>query len=144
MRIESILRTKGEDVATIMPGATVPEAVAALAERGIGALVVSSDGSRIEGILSERDLARGLARHGSGVVELTVRHLMTGEVTTCVASDTVDHLMATMTDHRIRHVPVVDDDRLVGIVSIGDIVKSRLGELEQENTTLHDYIASGR
>jgi CBS domain-containing protein len=144
MRIESILRTKGADVATILPGATVPEAATALAENGVGALVVSSDGTRIEGILSERDLARALAEHGPAIVELTVRQLMTPEVTTCVAGDTVDHLMATMTEHRIRHVPVVADDVLVGIVSIGDVVKSRLGELEQENHTLHDYISAGR
>jgi CBS domain-containing protein len=106
--------------------------------------VVSTDGATIDGILSERDIARGLAHHGAAVLERTVGDLMTSEVTTCVANDTVDQLMATMTDLRIRHVPVVESGRLAGIVSIGDVVKWRLGELEQENHTLHEYIVLGR
>lgn len=144
MRIRSILRTKGTFVATIAPATTVLDASRQLSSQGVGALVVSRDGEHIDGILSERDLARSLAQHGGRAVDLTVEELMTSEVTTCTDDETVDHLMALMTEKRIRHVPVVENDRLAGIVSIGDVVKHRLGELEQETRTLHDYIETGR
>jgi CBS domain-containing protein len=144
MRIHSILKTKGTFVATIDPSTTVCDASRRLVSNGVGALVVSKDGEHIDGILSERDVARALADHGSDIVDLTVDQLMTAEVMTCRDDDTIDHLMALMTEHRIRHVPVVDDGRLIGIVSIGDVVKHRLGELETETRTLHDYIETGR
>lgn len=144
MRIESILRTKGSDVATIESEATVAQAAQRLSEVGVGALVVSDDGRHIIGILSERDIARGLAVHGPAVCDLRVDRLMTSEVATCAASDTVDDLMAVMTERRVRHLPVTENDLLAGIVSIGDVVKSRVRELEQENHTLHDYLEAGR
>ncbi len=115
-----------------------------LARHRVGALVVSGDGQAIDGIVSERDLARGLAVHGAEVVGLPVARLMTAQVVTCDPTDSVERLMSVMTEHRIRHVPVVEDGALVGIVSIGDIVKSRLDELETERATLHEYLTAGR
>jgi CBS domain-containing protein len=144
MQVQGILTVKGNDVATIEPGVTVRDAVARLRERGVGALVVSGDGRSIEGIVSERDIVRRLA-DGAGVLDVQVDAVMTADVRTCGPTDTVDALMALMTEHRIRHVPVVDDDRqLLGIISIGDVVKQRLGDLEGENRALVEYIQHGR
>jgi len=145
VRVHSILVHKGSEVASIPPDASVFDASRALAAHGVGALVVSADGASIDGILSERDIARAVAAHGDRAVSMTVRELMTADVRTCRPDDTVDGLMAVMTEHRIRHLPVVDDAGLLaGIVSIGDVVKHRVGELEQEARTLHDYIELGR
>ncbi len=144
MQISSLLRTKGSSVATIEPHATLRDVVARLAEHGIGALVVSEDGERIAGIVSERDIVRALYREGPDVLDATVATVMTAEVHTCQPGDTVDSLMAVMTDHRVRHVPVVVDERIAGIVSIGDVVKSRIGELESENSAIIGYIQTGR
>jgi CBS domain-containing protein len=144
MLIDSILQAKGRTVATIDPEASMGDAARALAVHGIGALVVSSDGERIEGILSERDIARAIGARGADALGERVRDLMTSDVTTCTGRDTVDGLMEVMTARRIRHLPVVEDDRLAGIVSIGDVVKHRLDELKTETQTLHDYIALGR
>ena len=144
MRISSLLQAKGGQVTTISPDATIGDVVAALAEHGIGALVVSSDGSTIVGIVSERDVVRRLHQVGASVTEETVASVMTTEVHTCQPDAAVEDLMATMTEHRIRHVPVVVDGKLAGIVSIGDVVKSRLGELETERSTLLEYLHTGR
>lgn len=145
MYVQSILAGKGDDVATIGPDATVREAVALLNERRVGALVVSTDGHRIDGILSERDVVRSLAADASAVLDQSVADLMTRQVTTCAPKDTIEQLMWLMTDQRIRHVPVVDETGgLAGIVSIGDVVKHRLGQLETENQALYDYITHGR
>ena len=140
MQISQILRRKGRDVATIDGAESVRAALAALAEWKVGALVVSGDGQRVDGILSERDIARGLHERGAGLLADPVSSVMTAEVHTCVPSSTVHDLARTMTDHRVRHVPVVDDGRLIGIVSIGDVVKARLDELEEERKQLVDYI----
>jgi CBS domain-containing protein len=145
--IEHILYGKGRDVATIGPDASVAEAVALLQEHNVGALVVVEAEARIVGILSERDIVRALAEESIGhtsILERQVSDLMTREVATCGSRSSVNDLMRMMTDRRIRHVPVVDDDGLNGIVSIGDVVKSRIGELETEAGTLHDYLSSGR
>jgi CBS domain-containing protein len=144
--IEHILYGKGHDVATIEPAASVAEAVAALREHNVGALVVVDDQSHIAGILSERDVVRALADEPvkATILERRVSDLMTTEVTTCGSRSSVDELMRLMTDRRIRHIPVVDDGALNGIVSIGDVVKTRIGELEDEAGTLHDYLSSGR
>lgn len=144
MRIASILHRKGSDVVMVAPQATVHDAVQTLCQRGIGALVVSSDRRHIDGIISERDVNAALAAHGPRTLELRVEDVMTREVHTCGAEATVDQLMATMTERRVRHVPVVADGEVVGIVSIGDVVKSRLDELEAEARTLHEYISAGR
>ena len=144
MRINSILTHKGDDVATVTPDSSVADALRALADHGIGALVVSSDGRAVEGILSERDIVRALAADGAVTLEHPVAQLMTDTVVTCTREDTVDSLMATMTERRVRHVPVVEAGVLSGIISIGDVVKHRVGELESETRHLKDYITTGR
>jgi CBS domain-containing protein len=140
VQISSLLRRKGHEVATIQGSESVRAALAMLAEHGIGALVVSSDGRRVEGIVSERDVARGLHERGAGLLGDPVSGVMTAEVHTCPSDANVHALAQTMTDHRVRHVPVVDGGVLVGIVSIGDVVKARLDELESERAQLVDYI----
>jgi CBS domain-containing protein len=143
--VQSILAAKGDEVATITPDASVREAVALLNERRVGALVVSTDGRHIDGILSERDVVRSLGASAAGALDQTVADLMTRQVTTCAPKDTIEQLMWLMTDQRIRHLPVADDaGQLAGIVSIGDVVKHRLGQLESENQALYEYITQGR
>jgi CBS domain-containing protein len=144
MRISGLLRAKGDFVATVVPTATVSEVLAGLAEHGVGALVVTEDGKRIVGIVSERDIARALHREGTAALTRLVSDVMTAEVRTCQPDDTTDSLMALMTERRIRHVPVVVDGELAGIVSIGDVVKHRVHELEDDNAALVEYIQSGR
>jgi CBS domain-containing protein len=142
MRVEDILKAKGRRVSTIRPEASALTAVHQLRRDGIGALVVTSDGERVEGVLSERDVVRALAEHREAVLERAVRQIMSKPVVTCAADDSVKHVMEQMTRRRVRHLPVVDGGRLCGIVSIGDVVKSRLDELELEGTVLRDaYLA---
>jgi len=136
MNVETILHNKGSAVATIRPGETIDSAVDALVSRNIGALVVSDDGERVDGIISERDIVHALAHHGSGLVALTVAEVMTRPVITCEPTQSVDELMAEMTNRRIRHFPVVRNGLLCGIVSIGDVVKNRL-----EAKSLRSFIA---
>lgn len=144
MNVQSILAHKGRDVATIAQTATLDEAVARLADLRIGALVVSGDGRVINGIVSERDIVCRMANGGNAALASTVGSVMSTDVVTCTASDGVDRLMELMTERRIRHLPVVDEQgHLAGIISIGDVVKARLAELELENRALADYI-SGR
>jgi CBS domain-containing protein len=140
VQISSLLRRKGPAVTTVDGSQSVRTALAMLAEHGIGALVVSSDGKQVEGIVSERDVARGLHERGAGLLAEPVSSLMTAQVHTCPSDANVHALAQTMTEHRVRHVPVVDDGVLVGIVSIGDVVKARLDELEEERKQLVDYI----
>jgi CBS domain-containing protein len=140
VQISQLLRRKGREVATIDGSESVRTALGLLADKGIGAIVVSSDGSHIDGIISERDVARGLHTHGAGLLAEPVSSVMTAQVHTCSPQMSVHDLARTMTDHRVRHVPVVEDDALVGIVSIGDVVKARLDELEEERKQLVDYI----
>jgi CBS domain-containing protein len=144
MNVQSILKAKGSDVATIGQQASLSDAVAQLRDQGIGALVVSDDGQHIDGIVSERDVVRALAAHGGSALGRTVQSVMSTEVVTCVADDSVEQLMASMTERRFRHLPVVDGDVLAGIISIGDVVKARLGQLENENQALTEYIHQGR
>jgi len=141
MNVETILRTKGRAVTTIRPGETVGAAVDALISRNIGALVVSEDGERVDGIISERDIVHALARHGAGLLAVGVAEVMTRPVVTCDPTESVGELMAEMTNRRIRHLPVVQDGRLCGIVSIGDLVKNRLDEIEYEANSLRSFIA---
>jgi CBS domain-containing protein len=140
VQIAQLLRRKGREVATIDRRATVAAALTLLAERGIGALVVSPDGETIEGIVTERDVVRALPEQGAALLDQPVSAVMTSDVRTCEPTASVHDLARTMTDHRIRHVPVVEEGRMVGIVSIGDVVKGRLDELEQERAQLVDYI----
>jgi len=140
MLIGTILQSKGAEVATIRPDSTVTALLAVLAEKNIGAVVVSEDGSSIAGIVSERDVVRRLHDRGAAVLEDPVSSIMTAEVRTCSPDDNVDGLRQTMTTHRIRHVPVVSAGRLAGIVSIGDVVKSAIEALETEKAHLVDYL----
>lgn len=142
MRISEILRSKGGTVATVPPTATVREVLGVLAEHNIGALVVSADGAAIDGIVSERDVVRRLHERGAAVLEAPVSSIMTADVRTCTPQDEVDDVRRTMTDHRIRHLPVTEDGRLIGIVSIGDIVKTAISELETEREHLVGYLQS--
>jgi len=141
MNVEAILHNKGRAVATIRPGDTVGAAVDALVSRNIGALVASEDGETVEGIISERDIVHALAHHGSGLLALAVSEVMTRSVITCNPSESVGELMAEMTNRRIRHFPVVRNGRLCGIVSIGDVVKNHLDEIEYEAKSLRSFIA---
>jgi len=131
-------------VATIAPDEPITEAVNELRLRGVGALIVSTDGRHIDGILSERDIVRRLAERGESILHESVASVMTVEVRTCQPDDTCETLARVMTEHRHRHLPVVADNQLVGIISIGDVVKSRLSQLEDESRQLHDYIVTGR
>jgi CBS domain-containing protein len=141
MNVETILRGKGRAVATIRPDETVGDAVAALVSGNIGALVASENGEKVDGIISERDIVHALAHHGAGLLSLTVAEVMTRSVVTCDPTESVAELMAEMTNRRIRHLPVVRDGRLCGIVSIGDVVKNRLDEIEFEAHSLRSFIA---
>jgi CBS domain-containing protein len=141
MDVETILHTKGRAVATIGPDETMGTAVAELISRNIGALVVSEDGESVDGIISERDVVHALAARGTDLLSLKVAEVMTRPVVTCDPADTVEQLMAEMTNRRIRHFPVVRDGRLCGIVSIGDVVKNRLDEVEYEARSLRSFIA---
>lgn len=144
MRITDVLRGKGTQVVTITPGTTVRHLLAVLAEHRIGAVVVSQDGTSVEGIASERDIVRALAARGAAVMSEPVTAIYTAEVYTITPQTSLDDVMRMMTDHRIRHAPVVVDGQLRGIVSIGDVVKNRIDELETERTALSDYITSAR
>jgi CBS domain-containing protein len=142
MRISDVIRAKGNAVVTVQPDMDVRALLALLAEHGIGAVVVSTDGATVDGIVSERDIVRALADRGATVMSEPVSEIMTSEVQTCTPETPVVELMSVMTHGRFRHVPVVISDRLVGIVSIGDIVKNRVGELEIERDSLTSYITS--
>ena len=140
MRIGDVLGAKpSQEVLTIAPDAGVRDLLAVLAEHNIGALIVSTDGSTVEGIVSERDVVRHL-HHDGTVINNTVGAIMTTEVETCERDVLLDDLMKVMTDRRIRHVPVVDGGTLVGIVSIGDVVKHRIDQLQFERDQLDTYL----
>ena len=138
MTVDMILRGKGRDVETIPAEATVMMAIQVFTAKGIGALVVTPDGKRVEGVLSERDVVRGLARFGADVLGMRVAEVMSGPAPMCTPRDSVKHVMEEMTRTRHRHLPVADEAGLAGIVSIGDVVKSRLEELELETNVLRD------
>lgn len=143
MRIAEVIRRKGADVVTVGPDATVSELVALLGEHKIGALVVSPDGgATVAGIVSERDVVRRLQTDGADVLRRTVAEIMTVDVETCAPEDELEALARRMTDLRVRHLPVVVDGRLRAIVSIGDVVKNRLDELQEERDQLVNYVQS--
>ena len=143
MRISDVLRNKGSAVAIITPEASVSELLAGLAEHNIGAMVVvGPDG--VQGIVSERDIVRRLHERGADLLDRPVSDIMTTVVVTCAPGDSVDSLSALMTKNRVRHVPVIEGGQLAGIVSIGDVVKRRMDELESEQEQLQAYITQGR
>jgi CBS domain-containing protein len=142
MKVANLLTTKGHDVSTISQERSVKDAIALLKERGIGALVVTGQNAPLVGIFSERDVVRALATSGEKALSVAVSQLMSRDVVTCSEQTELNELMTTMTERRIRHVPVLDGDHLVGLVSIGDVVKSRLDELEQDKKSLLDYVSA--
>jgi CBS domain-containing protein len=140
MIVKAILSSKGSTVVTTGPHVTLEEAIAILTRHRIGALVVLGADQRVIGILSERDIVRALSERSSGALAEPLSKVMTREVVTCSESDTVSEIMERMTHGRFRHIPVVNQDRLIGIISIGDVVKERLGEVVRESEALRDYI----
>lgn len=143
MIVASILNTKGRDVRSVPPDMLVRDAARVLRDEGVGAAIVLDGRGSLVGIFSERDLLTGIADRGSPALALTVRDLMTADVLTCGLTTPIGVLMTTMTDRRVRHLPVMDGDQVVGVVSIGDVVKSRIAEAELEAEALKAYIASG-
>ena len=144
MSIKSILEQKGSRTVTVTPETRIGVAAHRMRAEGIGALVISKDGRTIEGILSERDIVNGLTQYGGAVTELPVSQLMSKAVRTCRPDSEIREVMHIMTLHRIRHLPVTENAILCGIVSIGDVVKYRLAEIELEAGVMHDYIAARR
>jgi CBS domain-containing protein len=144
MRISDVLRVKGGQVVTVTPETDVRQLLAVLAEHHIGAVVVSGDGNSVDGIVSERDIVRALADRGSEIIEEPVSAICTTDVYTVDVDARIEDLMRIMTERRVRHLPVVTDGTLQGIVSIGDVVKRRIDELEGERTALSDYISGAR
>jgi CBS domain-containing protein len=143
MKVSSILKAKGAHVETTRPDTTVYTVVWELKLKGIGALVLSEDGKAVLGLISERDIVRGLTDHGAKLLTLPVSEVMTPPVVTCTPEESITAVMARMTSHRVRHLPVLDAGRLCGIVSIGDIVKYRLDELELEANILRENLMTG-
>jgi CBS domain-containing protein len=140
MKITDVMRGKpSQDVVTIRPDATVRDLLVLLADHNIGAVIVSGDAGGVDGIVSERDVVRNLHRE-EGLLDAPVQQIMTAVVQTCEPNHDVDTLMALMTEHRIRHVPVMDEGQLIGVVSIGDVVKSRITQLEFERDQLEVYV----
>jgi CBS domain-containing protein len=140
MHVATILRDKGSEVVTTTPERTIADTAKLLDEHKIGAVIVLDGDGAVAGVLSERDIVRGIARHGERALSMQVRELMTSDVVVCKPEDTVQEVMALMTVRRIRHVPVMQDGRLSGIISIGDVVKHRLGEIEMEAESLRAYV----
>ncbi len=142
MKVKDVLRLKGAQVETIRPDSTMQVAVHRMTMQNIGALVVSRDGQGVQGVLSERDVVRGLTRHGAGLLEVVVAVVMSRNVPICAPDDSLATVMSQMTRTRNRHVPVLDQGRLCGLVSIGDVVKHRLQDMELETKVLRDaYLA---
>ncbi|HTF06893.1 MAG TPA: CBS domain-containing protein [Asanoa sp.] len=144
MRISDVLRVKGSNVITLTPDTSVRRLLAVLAEHRIGAVVVSRDGTTVDGIASERDVVRALAEHGEAALAGPVAAIQTTDVFSLGPDAELEDLMRLMTDRRIRHLPVVHEGRLVGIVSIGDVVKNRIDELESDRAALTHYIEGDR
>jgi CBS domain-containing protein len=143
MNVRTILKSKGGDVVSVQADETVSAAARLLTNRRIGALVVGDAGGDIVGMFSERDIVAGIAKHGAAVLDRPVSALMTRDVVFCRPADTIGEVMGKMTDRRIRHLPVVDGDRLLGVISIGDVVKQRIAESENEAEALREYISTG-
>jgi CBS domain-containing protein len=140
MLVSQILRSKPAGVITIAPEATLREAAELLADRRVGALIVSADGRKVGGIISERDLVRELGKRGPGCLEDEVKSVMTRQIYGCKPDDLADQVLRTMTDRRFRHMPVMEGDEMIGLISIGDVVAARLSELEHEKDALTGMI----
>ena len=144
MRIDGVLRAKGTEVISVSPQASLQDAAGLLRQHRIGALLVIGSDEQVLGIISERDIVGAVADGGAAALGATVDSAMSAEVVVCSPSDTVEQLMAIMTERRFRHLPVVSEGSLLGIVSIGDVVKRRLAEVSDEAQALHEYITLGR
>ena len=142
MTVARILAGKGRSVVTVQPQRSLAEAAQLLAERHIGALVVADAEQAVVGIISERDIVRAVARHGGGALENPVSRHMTAKVVTCTPDADLEELMETMTEGRFRHLPVMSDGRLAGLVSIGDVVKHRIAAVEAEHQAMREYITT--
>ena len=142
MDVAAILKDKGRQVTTARPDSTLREIIKILNREHIGVVVIRGKKGALEGIVSERDVVRGLAEHGEAFLASAAKDVMTQDVRTCSPADSVRHIMAAMTEHRIRHIPVVDGGDLCGIVSIGDVVKRRLDEIESEAEALREYVTT--
>ncbi len=142
MKLAEVLRGKNEEIFRIKAAGSIAEAATALTEMRIGALLVEDDGGNIVGILSERDIVGGMGPHGADLHDVRVSELMTRDIIRCSPADTVNEAMAMMTDRRIRHLPVFDDNELVGFISIGDLVKCRITEVPAAAEAMRAYIAS--
>ena len=142
MTVARILAEKGREVFTTQPHRTLKEVIDLLAGKGVGAVVVADASMSVLGILSERDVVRVMAQHGAAALDDPVSHHMTPKVTTVTRDDTIDHVMETMTAGRFRHLPVVEDGRLIGIVSIGDVVKRHVNMIDSERQALREYITT--
>jgi CBS domain-containing protein len=143
MNIARVLQTKGSGVLTTTPDTPILDVCSKMRMHNVGALVVSRDGTHLDGLISERDIVLGLARDGEKVLRGTAAQLMTRSLHTCVPSDSIKHAMELMTNHRVRHLPVVEGSALVGLISIGDVVKDRLKEVELETNVLRDVYLAG-
>ena len=142
MKVENILNVKGADIIKAAKGDSIHETAKLLRENRIGAVLVDDGAGGIAGIISERDIIGGLAQNGNGCLDMTVDSLMTTNVHVCAPTDTVDEVMSLMTERRIRHLPVTEGSTLVGLISIGDVVKHKIAETEQEAAALRDYITT--
>jgi len=143
MNVAGILKVKGSDVITASPSDSIAAVSNILGEKRIGAILIVDDSGSLRGVLSERDIVRGLSESGDGCLQLLAQDLMTSDLVTTSPSETIDNVMALMTERRIRHLPVLEEGRLAGFISIGDVVKSRMDEVEREAAALRDYIATG-
>ena len=144
MRVKTILSSKGDNVTKVASSDSIRTTLLRLKTHNIGALVVSDDGDTVAGVISERDLVRAMVDHGPALLEMTVAELMTRDVRTCGPEDDIEDVMDSMTHGRFRHMPVLVDGKLVGVISIGDLVKHRMGELVDETKALREYVTDYR
>jgi len=143
MLVSALIKEKGAGVITTGPATTVSEVADIIARERIGAVVVTEQDDQVVGIISERDIVNGLSKRGTGLLDLPISDIMTRDVFTCATTEDVNQLRREMTNRRARHIPIVEEGKLIGIISIGDIVKNRLDELESETQQMRDYIATG-
>lgn len=143
MNVASILKSKGRAVSTLRPNATLLDVAKKLGQKKIGAIVVVGENGQVTGIISERDLVRAISEHGAQALSMMVSEVMTRSVIGCQENSELDELMETMTKGRFRHLPVIEDDALVGIVSIGDVVKYHIAEVQMEVSAMRNYLATG-
>jgi CBS domain-containing protein len=143
MNVAAILKMKGNDIVTVQKDVSLLDAAKLLSERDIGCVVVCNDDGSIAGIVSERDIVRNIAQGGPDVLNMRVSECMTTTVISCLESDTIEHVMGEMTEGRFRHLPVMRDNRMIGLVSIGDVVKMRIAEAELEAAAMREYITTG-